>query len=106
LNFIVQLKSSEDPSGNTDYETIVLKISTFHYLKKLLNVVLLIKYISSENEAYWLLLEDVNPPERVKSFTVRIPRVNKLSELDWNDIVDQVRTISDIKLEAVQNRAE
>jgi hypothetical protein len=106
LNFIVQLKSSENQSDIADYETIVLQTSTYNYLKNLLNVVLLIKYVSSENEAYWFFLKYVNPPERVNSFTVRIPRINKLSELDWNDIVDEIRTISTIKLESVQNSAE
>lgn len=103
LGFIVQIKSSENPSGNSSYENFVLNTSTYHYLKRKLEVVLLIKYISSEREAYWLLLKDVNPPqnEEQTSFTIKIPKINKLSELNWNIIVTIVRNITEIKLNSV-----
>ncbi|MCZ7400538.1 MAG: DUF4365 domain-containing protein [Candidatus Methanoperedens sp.] len=108
LGLTVQIKSSENPSRNVDYESIDLKTSTYNYLRNNLFVVLLIKYVSSENEAYWLLLKDVNPPENEgqNSFTVKIPKRNKLSELDWNIIVDYVRTTTNIKLESVPNRIQ
>ena len=106
LGLIVQIKSSENPSDNSSNEKIVLKTSTYHYLSNKLEVVLLIKYVSSENEAYWLLLKDVNPPEnqRQNSFTIKIPKENKLSELDWNIIVDLVNEITMTKLNSVRNR--
>ena len=50
---LVQLKASQKPSGG-DSESIQLKTSTFNYLRAKLQVVMLVKYAESDNEAYWL----------------------------------------------------
>jgi hypothetical protein len=103
LEFIVQLKSSATPNILDEYERQSLKVSTYNYLWDNLRVVLIIKFIESENEAYWTLLKDIPEPNQEQdSFTIKIPRVNKLSELDWNLITDYVKAITHKKLEAVR----
>jgi len=96
LGLIVQLKSSKTSTGNSTHEKLILRTVTYNYLRNRLEVVLLVKYVSSEHDAYWLLLNDVQPPGNAEQekFTVSIPKTNKLSELDWNVIVDYVRTIT------------
>ena len=39
-----------------DFETIILKVSTYNYLRNLLTVVMLVKYVEKEKEAYWELV--------------------------------------------------
>jgi hypothetical protein len=62
---------------------------------------MLVKFIAKENEAYWLLLKDVPAPsQNQKSFTVQIPRVHRLSQIDWGQIQSYVRGVSGRKLAA------
>src|ERR1035437_527828 len=55
LEFIVQLKSSHDTDTQSSYERQVFRVSTYNYLWDNLRVVLIVKYIESENDAYWIL---------------------------------------------------
>lgn len=99
LEFIVQLKSSNISDINGTDERQSLRVSTYNYLWDNLRVVLLIKFIENENEAYWILLKDVPEPKQDnETFTIRIPRQNRLSELNWNEISNYARAITDRKL--------
>ncbi len=84
-------------------ETIRLRVSTYNYLRQNLRVVMLVKFVESANEAYWVLLRDINPPqdEDQRSFTVHIPKENRLSTADWDLIKFHIRAITDLKLGAV-----
>lgn len=99
LEFIIQLKSSANASDNNETEKITLKLSTYNYLWNNLRVVLLIKYVQLENEAYWLLLKDApEPHQENNTFTIHIPKENTLSNLNWNSISEYVRDITNDKL--------
>jgi hypothetical protein len=96
---VVQLKASHKSSGHSDYETIRLKLSTYNYLKSKLGIVLLIKYVEEKNEAYWRFLRDVTQPNPTqREFTIRIPIENRISSINWEDIVTRVRGITSWKL--------
>ena len=98
LELLVQLKSSRDAS-TSDFETIHLKIATYNYLWDKLQVVMLVKYVEEENEAYWVLLSEVpEPNQNQKSFTVRIPKSNWLSLMEWPRIQNYVRDVAKGKL--------
>ena len=103
LQLLVQLKASRNSSGHENEETIQLKISTYNYLRSLLTVVILVKYVELENEAYWIFLRDVrhHHTENQREFTVHIPKTNKLSEIDWGSTTAIIRQITDRKLGAV-----
>jgi hypothetical protein len=99
LELVVQLKSSNNPNGNDETENITLRVATYNYLWDNLRVVLLIKFVQSENEAYWLLLKDVPEPNQENdTFTVHIPKENTLSNLDWNSVSEYVRDVTNDKL--------
>lgn len=103
LELIIQLKASLDSNNHENSEEILLKTTTYNYLRKLLTVVMLVKYVASENEAYWILLRDIpgpNDPAQEK-FTVRVPKENRLSNIDWNENIHLVRMITNLKLGAV-----
>ena len=104
---IVQLKASHEPSGNAEFETISLPVTSYNYLRENLRVALLVKYVESENEGYWLLLKDISPPngfESQESFSVHFPREHQLSKINWEtDVVAQIRYISKRKLRATRN---
>ncbi len=93
LEFLVQLKSSHQASPS-NFETIRLKTATYNYLWDKLQVVMLVKYVEVEDEAYWLLLSDVPEPNQMqKSFTVRVPKENRLNSIPWKRIQDHVRNV-------------
>jgi len=97
LELLVQLKASTEPDGTVD-ESIRLRKSTYNYLTNKLQVVILVKFILKENEAYWMYLKDVPRPEDgVDAFSVRIPRQNRLSAIDWSAVYSHVRDVSDRK---------
>ncbi len=61
----------------------------------------MIAKFEAENEAFWILLKDVHPPnnEEQKEFTVYISRDNRISTINWeNHIVNYVRDITQKKL--------
>ncbi|MCZ7611803.1 MAG: DUF4365 domain-containing protein [Ignavibacterium sp.] len=100
LDLIVQLKSSATSNILNNRERHQLKVSTYNYLWDNLRVVLIVKYIEDENEAYWTLLKDVEPPANPEqeNFMIYFPRQNKLSEINWSDIINYVRQVTDKKL--------
>lgn len=100
LDLIVQLKSSATSDTLNETERQQLKVSTYNYLWDNLRVVLMVKFIEDENEAYWILLKDVTPPANPdqENFTIYFPRQNKLSELNWDEITSYVRRVTDKKL--------
>lgn len=100
--FLVQIKASATPSNGAT-TGIRLRRSTYNYLFNHLLVVLLVKYVAPENEAYWLLLKDVPPPPaRQRTFTVRIPRQNRLSTNPWPQIEQHVGIVQGRKLDAMR----
>lgn len=99
LELLVQLKASH-AANEGDYETIQLRTATYNYLWEKLQVVMLVKYVEVEEEAYWLLLSQVPEPNQEQdSFTIRIPKKNQLSSIDWQRIQDYIREVTDGKLE-------
>jgi hypothetical protein len=104
LDLIVQLKSSATSDIFNGTERQQLKVSTYNYLRDNLRVVLIVKFIEDENEAYWMLLKDITPPASPdqENFTIYFPRQNKLSEIDWDEITTYVRTVTDKKLAAMR----
>jgi hypothetical protein len=100
LELLVQLKASAMPS-RAQTETVSLKVSTYNHLWDRLQVVMLTKFVEADNEAYWLLLKDVPfPPQEQKTFTIEIPKTNRISDIDWNAIVEYIRDVHDTKLES------
>ena len=98
LEILIQLKSSEN-GNNLDHEIQQLRVATYNFLCKKLQVVLLVKYIIQENEAYWILLKDVPPPNQDNNmFTVHIPKANRFSQINWEEIRDYVQDLTDRKL--------
>jgi hypothetical protein len=102
LELLVQLKSSE---GSTDgeSETVRLRVATYNLLWNKLQVAMLVKFIESEKEAYWVLFKDIpSPSQDQETFTVHIPKTNRLSAIPWPEIQEYVRSITDRKLAAMR----
>lgn len=100
LELLIQLKAS-DTSVDGENESIRLRTATYNHLWDKLQVVMLVKYIADENEAYWLLLSQVPEPNQDQdTFTVSIPKQNKLSNIDWKYIKQYIREVTDEKLAA------
>jgi hypothetical protein len=97
LELLVQLKASKR-SRRAEFETVQLGVSTYNYLSAKLQVVMIVKYVHAEKEAYWQLLRNIDaPPQDQKTFTVRIPKANRLSAIDWPAIQQIIREVTDRK---------
>lgn len=106
LELLVQLKSSTKPSTGGETESVRLKTATYNHLWGKLQVAMLVKYVAEEDEAYWLLFRDIpTPPEGQKTFSVHIPRLHRLSSIEWADVQAYVRSVTDTKLAAARRRA-
>lgn len=106
LELLIQLKSTEN-SNDSDHEAQTLRVATYNYLWRKLQVVLLVKYVVPDNEAYWILLKDVpSPNQDHETFTVHIPKVNRLSQINWETIKDYVQEVTDRKLAAQNAHAQ
>ena len=100
LELLVQLKASKTGTDQ-EYETVRLAMSTYNHLLDKLQVVMLVKYVESEKKAYWLLLSEVpKPNQEQESFTIRIPKENDLESINWDQIYEYVRKVTDEKLAA------
>jgi hypothetical protein len=102
-SFVVQLKASAKADAG-DEVSIRVAASTFYFVKNMLEVALLVKYVAADREAYWLFWKDITPPTKSqKSLTVRIPRSNRLSQNPWPQIEAHVLHVHGRKLGAMRN---
>jgi tetratricopeptide (TPR) repeat protein len=94
INFTVQLKGKET-EVNKDNILVSLKRSTLNRWFNRLEPTMLIAYIVDENEAFWIWVENnlVDLTSLNQSFTIKIPRHNKLSIVNWIDIASSVKLI-------------
>jgi hypothetical protein len=98
LELLVQLKATETEARGQSVP-VRLKASTYNYLRDRLQVAMLVKYVTDEQEGYWILFRDVpSPPAGQQTYTIRIPRENRLSSIPWDDIRAHVRRVTDRKL--------
>ncbi|MES2650548.1 MAG: DUF4365 domain-containing protein [Bacteroidota bacterium] len=103
LELILQLKSSHETNEIDGTERQTFKVGTYNYLNGNLRVVMVIKFVESENESYYILLKDVDEPNQEnETFTLYIPKENRLSTINWNEITDYVRSVTDKKLAAMR----
>ncbi|RZJ85188.1 MAG: DUF4365 domain-containing protein [Chryseobacterium sp.] len=80
----VQLKSS-DNSTEGDHERAQVRVSTYNLLKSILHVTMFIKYVHPDHESYWIYTLDMAEPNQTnETFTVSIPKANRLSQIDWS----------------------
>jgi hypothetical protein len=104
LELLVQLKASE-ASTEGESETVRLKVATYNLLWNKLQAAMLVKFIESEKEAYWVLFKDIpSPSQDQETFTVHIPKANHLSAISWPDIQEYVRSVTDQKLAAMRTQ--
>lgn len=104
LELLVQLKASAEPADQ-ETETVRLKTTTYNLLWDKLEVAMLVKYIESEKEAYWLLFRDIPAPSQdQETFTVHIAKTNRISVIQWAEIQAYVRSVTDTKLAAMRRR--
>lgn len=102
LELLVQLKATARSNG-IETESVRLKIATYNLLWGKLQVAMLVKYVESENEAYWLLFRDIPTPlQEQETFTIHIPKENRLSAMQWPGIQEYVRGVTDKKMAAMR----
>jgi hypothetical protein len=104
--FLVQLKASGVSNATTDgkFERITLNVATYNMLQVKLQVVMLVKYVAEEDCAYWQLLSQIDAPEQDNdTMTIRIPRNQILTQINWQQIR---RYVEHIQLEKLGRREQ
>jgi hypothetical protein len=98
---VVQLKATATapPGGSV---ALVLSVPTLNYLRAMLEVALVVKYVADESEAYWLLLKDftIQLGQGQKTVTIRLPRANRITDNPWPRIAAHVQAVHYRKLQA------
>jgi tetratricopeptide (TPR) repeat protein len=99
LSFSVQLKS-KIKEKNDDFTAISLKHSTLGLFNTKLEPVLLVAYVQEEKEAYWCWYNELefDLTSSQKTYTINIPKANKLSQIDWVSISKYVQNIFSVKM--------
>lgn len=99
LSFSVQLKS-KIKEKNDDFAIISLKHSTLGLFNTKIEPVLLVAYIQDEKEAYWCWYNELefDLTSSQKTYSINIPKANKLSQIDWNPISKYVQNIFSVKM--------
>lgn len=99
LSFSVQLKSKIKEKKD-DFAVVLLKHSTLGLFNTKLEPVLLVAYIQEEKEAYWCWYNelDFDLTSSQESYTINIPKTNKLSQIDWGAISKYVQDIFSVKM--------
>jgi hypothetical protein len=99
---VVQLKASKAAAEGA-METVRLRTTTYNHLRNRLQLAMLVKFVADDRDAYWLLFRDIPPPTQDnRTFSISIPKSNKLSAIDWDRIQQHVREVTDAKLAAVR----
>lgn len=99
---VVQLKASSKAADGKGVR-VRLSVSTLNYLRSVLEVAMLVKYVAAEKEAYWVLLKDVPQPQQdASTVTIQIPRANALSKKPWLVVAEYVNLVHHKKLGAMQ----
>lgn len=100
LSFSVQLKS-KIKEKKEDFAVISLKHSTLGLFNTKLEPILLVAYIQEEKEAYWCWYNELefDLTSSQKSYTINIPKANKLSQIDWGGAISKyVQDIFSVKM--------
>jgi tetratricopeptide (TPR) repeat protein len=94
LNFSVQLKSRKT-KVNKPYCSASLKHSTLNYFHVRLEPVMLISFVEEEQEAYWIWMDELklDLSQSKDTYSIQIPKANKLSKIDWNNTLTYVQEI-------------
>lgn len=94
MNFSVQLKGKEKEE-NIEFTKIPIKRTTISRWLKKLEPTMIIAFIIDENEAYWMWFENntVDLTLDQQTFTINIPKKNKLSLNSWDNCKNYVENI-------------
>lgn len=94
MNFSVQLKGKETELDK-EFIKIILKRTTITRWLNRLEPTMIIAFIVDENKAFWIWVEEQTFDLTLKNdnYTIKIPRENQLSELNWDTVVNYVKVI-------------
>lgn len=104
-SFSIQLKATDRDFSTRNYLTVTMNTRTINYLMHRAELVMIVLYSSIENESYWIWLRSVNHgiDFNNQSATIRIPKTNRLSQIDWTRITAFTDRIRSMKINHARN---
>lgn len=103
--FSIQLKGTDADFQNNDFVSVRMRTSTLRYLKERVELVMIVLYVAIEKESYWIWLRDAIRGTNLenKTFTIRIPKGNTLSNANWERIREFSIEIKNRKIQSANN---
>lgn len=95
MNFTVQMKGKETESNLGEITVSGVKRSTINRWLNRLEPTMIVVYLEDEKEAYWIWFENntVDLTHDYKTFTIKLPRANRLSQISWKEISEELKII-------------
>ncbi len=95
LNFSIQLKGKESEKHNRHVSIAGIKRTTINRWIKKLEPTMIVAYVVEDNEAYWtwVTVNTFDLTKNNKTFQIKIPKENKLSIIDWNNVENYLKQI-------------
>lgn len=95
MNFTIQMKGKETEFNKNEVTVSNIKRSTINRWLNRLEPTMVVVYLDDEKEAFWIWFENntVDLSHDNKTFTIKIPRGNKLSKINWLKISKEIEII-------------
>jgi len=99
LSFSVQLKSKETEKDTGFVNVDGIKRSTINRWLKRLESTIITCYVSDQDESFWVWFDEntVDLSAKNQKFRIKIPINNRLSLINWNDLVSNLKSINSRK---------
>ena len=99
LSFSVQLKSKETEKDTGFVNVDGIKRSTINRWLKRLEPTMITCYVADKEESFWIWFDGntVDLTAKNQKFRIKIPIKNRLSLIDWNDLVINLKSINSRK---------
>lgn len=103
--FSIQLKGTDNAFEGRNFVSVRMKTATIRYLMNRVELIMIVIFISPENESYWIWLRDAigGIDYRNQTFTINIPRGNRLSRINWERVSQFSNQIRGRKIESAND---
>ena len=103
--FSIQLKGTDSNFDNQEFVSVRMNTSTINYLMRRVELVMIVLYVSHDQESYYTWLRDaingINYDNR--TFRIRIPKQNRLSVANWQEIREFSESVRDRKVSSAND---
>lgn len=103
--FSIQLKGTDNSFEDRNSVSVRMRTATIRYLMNRVELVMIVIFVSPENESYWIWLRDAidEIDYQNQTFTINFPKENRLSAIDWERVSQFSNQIRNRKIESAND---